>query len=362
MSSEFYSLTINKVERLTEDSISLDFKVPDHLKEVFTFHQGQHLTLKADINGQDIRRSYSICKGVASQALKIGIKAIKNGVFSNFANSKITSGMALEVMPPQGHFYSEISKDSNKRYLLIAVGSGITPMLSQMETILESELNAQITLLYGNKKTSLMMFRESLCFLKNKYMGRLNMFNFFTQEENDSLILNGRISAQKIIDLDQLKMIQIQDIDEVFVCGPETMTLEIANAFKSWGFDDSRIHYELFFSGATAKIAEKRQLERAEKYGVKTSKVYIKLAGRKVQMELEMGGNSILDAAIKNGADLPFSCKAGVCATCKAKLTSGKVEMDTNHSLSEQELSDGMVLACQAHPISKRVELDFDFS
>ncbi|PHS20424.1 MAG: ferredoxin [Kangiella sp.] len=362
MNTNFYPLKISKVEKLTKDAIAIDFFVPDELKEFFTYKQGQHLTLKADINGQDIRRSYSICKGVNSQTLRVGIKAIDDGVFSNFANKELEKGMVLDVMPPQGHFYSELSKESKKQYLLVAVGSGITPILSQIETILESEPNSQITLLYGNKRTPLMMFREDICFLKNQYLSRIKIFNFFTKEENDAIILNGRISAQKIIDLDQARMICIKEIEDVFVCGPEAMTLEIANAFSSWGLDDSNIHYELFFSGAAAEMAVKSQAERANKYGDKTSAVSVKVAGRKVLMDLEMGGENILEAAIENGADLPFSCKAGVCATCKAKVISGKVEMDMNHSLTEQEVDDGMILTCQAHPVSENVEIDFDFS
>ena len=362
MSTEFYPLTISNIEKLTKYSVAIDFDVPDKLKGRFKYRQGQHLTLKTDIGGHDIRRSYSICKGVDNNCLRVGVKVIEDGVFSNFANNELKKGMTLEVMPPQGHFYSELSKDSSKQYLLVAVGSGITPMLSQIETILEKEPNSQITLLYGNKRTPLMMFREHICFLKNQYMNRLKVFNFFTREENEAVILNGRISAQKIIDLDQVRMIRIKDIDEVFVCGPEAMTLEIADAFKSWNFDDSRIHYELFFSGAAAELAEKTQAERAEKYGSKTAKVSVKVAGRKVLMDLEMGGDSILDAAIENGADLPFSCKAGVCATCKAKVMKGKVEMDLNHSLTDQEIKDGMILTCQSHPVTDDVEIDFDFS
>jgi len=362
MSTDFYSLIISNIERLTKDSVVINFAVPEKLKEKFEYKQGQHLTLKADINGQDTRRSYSICNGVNSQTLRVGVKAIEDGVFSNYANRELKKGMTLEVMPPQGHFYSELSRESNKQYLLVAVGSGITPILSQMESILENEPNSHVTLLYGNKRTPLMMFREHICFLKNQYMERLKIFNFFTREENDAVILNGRISAQKIIDLDQARMICINETDDVFVCGPEAMTLEIANAFGSWGLEDSNIHYELFFSGAAAEMAEKTQADRAEKYGHKTSAVAVKIAGRKVLMDLEMGGDNILDAAIENGADLPFSCKAGVCATCKAKVISGKVEMDLNHSLTEQEIADGMVLTCQAHPVSDNVELDFDFS
>jgi len=362
MSTEFYPLTVNKVERLTSDSVAIDFALPLELKEKFKYTQGQHLTIKADIAGQDIRRSYSICRGVGEQSLQVGVKAIEDGIFSNYANNELKAGMTLEVMPPQGHFYSELSETAAKNYLLIAVGSGITPMLSHIESILSSEKNSTITLLYGNKRTPLMMFREKLSFIKNSNMERFHWLNFFTKEENDAEILNGRLSAQKLIDLDAAKLIDIKSYDDIFVCGPEQMTLEIASAFEFWDFDKSRIHYELFFSGSAEELAERNKAKRAKKYGQKLSHVSVKVAGRKTLLELEMGGDNILDAAMENGADLPFSCKGGVCATCKAKVIKGQVEMDMNHSLTEQEVADGMILTCQSHPVTEEVEIDFDFN
>ncbi len=362
MDTNFYPLVISNIERQTKDSVSLTFNVPDDLKDTFKYIQGQHLTLKADIDGQDIRRSYSICRGVDSQTLQVGIKAIEDGVFSNYANTELKAGMTLEVMPPQGHFYSELDETSDKNYLLVAVGSGITPILSHVETILATEKNATITLMYGNQRTPMMMFRERLCFLKNQYLDRLQWINFFTKEENDAELLNGRISAQKIIDLNNAGMISIASFNDVFVCGPEQMTLDIAKAFESWDFDPENVHYELFFSGESEEQAAAKQAKRAEKYGEKIANVSVKVAGRKTLLELEMGGDNILDAAMENGADLPFSCKGGVCATCKAKVIKGKVEMDMNHSLTEQEVEEGMILTCQAHPVSEDVEIDFDFS
>ena len=362
MSTDFYPLIISNVERLTKDAVAIDFDVPSELKEIFTYQQGQHLTVKVDINGEDIRRSYSICNGISKQSLRVGVKAIDEGVFSSFANKELKKGMTLEVMPPQGHFYTELSKDAEKNYCLIAVGSGITPMLSHIESILSIEPKSKITLLYGNKRTPLMMFREQLCFLKNQYLERFQWHNFFTKEENDAELLNGRISVQKIIDLDAAKMINIKSFNDVFMCGPEALTLQIAEAFEFWGFNKEQVHYELFFSGDAVKQADEKQAKRAEKYGSKMANLSVKVAGRKISLELEMGGENILDAAIENGADLPFSCKAGVCATCKAKVIKGKVEMDLNHSLTEQEVADGMILTCQAHPVTDDVEIDFDFS
>ncbi|MCW8876369.1 MAG: phenylacetate-CoA oxygenase/reductase subunit PaaK [Kangiellaceae bacterium] len=362
MSTEFHPLTISSVERLTKDAVAVSFDVPESLREEYQYIQGQHLTLKADIDGEDVRRSYSICHSAQSQKLTVGIKRIETGVFSNFANEKLEKGMTLEVMPPQGHFYTEVDGGNNKHYLMVAVGSGITPMLSHIETILEAEPNSIVTLIYGNKSTPLMMFREKLCFLKNKFITRLHWINLFTREENDAELFNGRISAQKLIDLHAAKMVDLDGVDEVFLCGPETMINEVNEFFKANNKPTENIHYELFFAGSAEESAHEKQAERVEKYGEKIAKVSVKVAGRKTLLDLAMGGDNILDAAMENGADLPFSCKGGVCATCKAKVVKGKVEMDMNHSLTPQEVEEGMILTCQSHPISDEVEVDFDLA
>ncbi|NQZ09275.1 MAG: 2Fe-2S iron-sulfur cluster binding domain-containing protein [Algicola sp.] len=361
MSTEFFPLTISKVERLTKDAVALSFALPDELKDQFSYIQGQHLTLKADIDGEDIRRSYSICSSVAEQQLQVGIKTINGGVFSNYANKALSKGMTLEVMPPQGHFYTELNENNEKHYLFIAVGSGITPNLSHIRSILATEPKAKVTLLYGNKSTPMMMFREKLNFIKNQYLVRYQQINLFTREENDAVLFNGRITAQKLIDLDKARVIEIKQFSDVFICGPEEMILDVEAAFKHWGFSEEQIHYELFFSGSAEKEMEASQARRAEEYGEKISIVSVKVGGRKTFIDLAMGGANVLDAAMENGADLPYSCKGGVCATCKAKVIKGKVEMDLNHSLTEQEVADGYILTCQAHPVSDEVEIDFDF-
>ena len=362
MNTEFYPAKISNVERLTKESIAVEFELSDDQKQFFSFKQGQHLTVRANIAGQEVRRSYSICNGVHSNKLQIGIKAITDGLFSNFANKELEKGMTLELMPPQGHFYCELSPDNQKHYFLIAAGSGITPMLSHIESILDIEPKSQVTLLYGNKKVPLMMFKDRLSFAKNKYMERFQWINCLTDQESDSEILNGRISPKKVLELHDNKLIDISVFNEIFICGPEEMTMSLAEAFKFWSFGSDQIHYELFFSGSAEQQAQKTQTQRAEKFGDQTASVSIKVAGRKTKFQLEKGGENILDAAMAEGADLPYSCKGGVCATCKAKVTKGEVEMDLNHSLTEQEVADGMILTCQSHPISDQVEVDFDFS
>ena len=360
MSTEFYPLTISAIDRLTKDAVAISFALPEALKEKFSYQQGQHLTLKTDIDGKDVRRSYSICKSVTEQSLQVAIKRIDQGIFSNFANDEFKVGMTIEVMPPQGHFYTELKKDNEKHYLFLAVGSGITPILSHIRSILALEPKAKVTLIYGNKSTPLMMFREKIAFIKNEHLSRFEWVNLFTQEEHEAPLFNGRISAQKLIDLDQARVIEISAFSDVFICGPEKMIVDVVDAFKCWQVSEDNLHYELFFSGSADSEMAKKKAERAVHYGEALSKVSVKVAGRKTFIELAMSGDNILDAAMDHGVDLPFSCKGGVCATCKAKVIKGKVEMDVNHSLTEEEVSDGMILTCQAHPVSSDVEIDFD--
>ncbi|NQZ83255.1 MAG: phenylacetate-CoA oxygenase/reductase subunit PaaK [Colwellia sp.] len=360
MSTEFYPLTISNVEQLTKDSVAVSFDVPDELAEQFTYIQGQHLTLKADIKGEDVRRSYSICRSVQEQRLQVGIKRIDGGLFSTFANEELKAGMTLEVMAPQGHFYTELSSSHEKHYLFIAVGSGITPVLAHIESILAAEPKSKTTLVYGNKATAFMMFRERISFIKNENIERFECVNLFTREENEAELFNGRLSAAKLVALHEAKVIELNTVSDVFICGPEEMINDVVDAFKFWKFSDEQIHYELFFSGSAEKEMAAKQALRSEQYGEKISNVSVKVAGRKIFMDLAMGGDNILDAAMEAGADLPYSCKGGVCATCKAKVVSGKVEMDLNHALTEKEVADGMILTCQAHPITERVEIDFD--
>ena len=360
MSTEFYPLTISAIERLTKDAVAVSFDLPEPLKEKFSYQQGQYLTLKADIDGEDVRRSYSICKSVTEQSLQVAIKRIEQGVFSNFANDQLNVGMTIEVMRPQGHFYTELKKDHEKHYLFLAVGSGITPILSHISSILALEPKSQVTLIYGNKSTPLMMFREKIGFIKNEQLVRFQWINLFTEEEHEAPLFNGRISGQKLIDLDQARVIEISAFSEVFICGPEKMIVEVVDAFKFWQISEDNLHYELFFSASAEPHLANKKAQRAAHYGTALSKVSVKVAARKTFIELAMNGNNILDAALDHGVDLPFSCKGGVCATCKAKVIKGKVEMDVNHSLTEEEVNAGMILTCQAHPVSSAVDIDFD--
>jgi len=358
----YYPLTIKHVEPETETAICITFDVPDDLHKTFKYQQGQFLTLRTKINGELISRSYSICTGVHEKQLQVAIKRIKGGKFSNYANDNLKVGDVIEVMPPQGSFSSVINSENAKNYMCIAVGSGITPILSIIKTVLHDEPKSSITLVYGNRRTSSMMFKETLGFIKNRYITRFNWINIMNQEDQGSDILNGRIDNDKGTLLHQRKLINILKTDEAFICGPESMVSEVSRGFRGVGFDKSRIHYELFTNSAddSKTILDKSQ-KRIDEFGEdKTSKVTVIADDRSLEFKLATVGENILDAGLHHGMDLPYACKAGVCSTCKAKLVKGKVDMDLNHGLEQHEIESGYVLTCQSHPISDEVVVDYD--
>ncbi|UAA37441.1 phenylacetate-CoA oxygenase/reductase subunit PaaK [Paraneptunicella aestuarii] len=360
--TQFYPLTIQKVEPETDSAICVSFQIPDQHKDTFRFIQGQFLTLKATINGEEIRRAYSICSGVNDDTLRVAIKRVNGGKFSNYANDTFKAGDVVEVMPPQGEFNTELSADNEKRYMCIAVGSGITPILSIVKSILDVEPNSEVTLIYGNQQTSSIMFREELNFLKNQYLTRFQWINVMSQEDQGSDLLYGRINNKRGYLLQKHKLIDIKNMDDVFICGPESMMSEVSRGFRIEGLREDQIHYELFSSSSEdAQQALAKAKERVKNYGEdKTSKITLTSDGRTISFELATVGENILDAGIDNGMVLPYSCKGGVCSTCKAKLVKGKVDMDITHGLEQHEIDDGYILTCQAHPVSDEVVVDFD--
>lgn len=358
----FHRLSISAVEPLTEDSVCLSFAVPEELKEHYQFNPGQYLTLKADIDGEEVVRAYSICTSPGKDALSVGIKRVEGGVFSNYANSHLKQGSGIDVMPPQGNFYVETQAATAKHYMCLAVGSGITPILSIVQSILADEPESRVTLIYGNRKSSSMMFRETLSFLKNAYLERFQWINIMSQEDQGADLLSGHIDNEKGYLLQKHGLIDIRSTDEAFICGPESMMAEVSRGFRAEGLDESQIHYELFASSAEdAEEALQKAKQRVEQYGEeKTSQVTLVADGRSVQFGLSTVGENILDAGMHHGLELPYACKAGVCSTCKARLVSGKVEMDIAHGLEPHEIEDGLILTCQAHPVSDEVTVDFD--
>lgn len=360
--THFYPLTIADVQPETDTAVCVTFKVPEAHQQKFSFVQGQFLTLKATVDGEEVRRSYSICSGVNDGHLRVGIKRVNEGLFSNFANDNFEVGDVVEVMPPQGNFGTALNVDNQKNYMCLAVGSGITPMLSIIKSVLSTEPKSQVTLIYGNRRSNSVMFKEELSFIKNRYLSRFQWINIMSQEDQGSELLNGRVDNKKGYMLQKHKLIDINNTDEAFICGPESMMSEVSHGFRLEGLKDSQIHYELFASSSEDSQArlEKAQ-QRVQEYGEeKTSKVTVKADGRAIQFNLAAVGENILDAGMNNGLELPYSCKAGVCSTCKCKLVEGQVDMDIAHGLEPHEVEAGFILSCQAHPISDEVVVDFD--
>ena len=355
--SHFHNLSIADRREETRDSVSIAFAIPAELRENYRFHQGQNLTLKADINGEEVRRSYSICSGVDDGELRVAIKRVVGGVFSNYANDQLHVGTSIEVMEPTGHFYIEIDPERQGNYLMVAAGSGITPILSQVKTILAQEPKSNITLLYGNRATGSTMFKDQLEDLKNAHMGRLNLIFIFSREQQDIDLYNGHIDAQKCQALFS-RWIDVQNLTAAFICGPQQMTETVSDELIKAGTPAERVHFELF----DTKVDGAKQAQRAEaaKRETHISEIEVIRDGHRRTFELAQNSQNLLDAGNEHGAELPFSCKAGVCSTCKCKVLEGEVEMDVSIGLEDYEVKAGYVLSCQSYPLTDRVVLDFD--
>ncbi|MEM7293558.1 MAG: FAD-binding oxidoreductase, partial [Pseudomonadota bacterium] len=267
-SSQFYALAISEVRPETDSAICVSFDVPPHLRENFRFIQGQFLTLKVIIDGEEVRRSYSICSNACDQQLRVGIKRVRNGAFSNYANDNFETGDTIDVMPPQGNFFTPLNPANEKNYMCIAAGSGITPVLSQIATILDTEPCSRVTLIYGNRRSTSVMFKEELCFLKNRYMTRLQWINIMDEEDQGSDLFNGIIDNKKGFALANARLIDIASTDEAFICGPEAMMSEVSRGFRLEGLTESNIHFELFAnSSADARAILQKTQQRIETYG-----------------------------------------------------------------------------------------------
>jgi len=359
MSVKFYPLKVKEVRSETADCVSVSLEVPEELKETFRFAPGQYLTFKKHMNDAELRRSYSICCSPGDNELRVAIKKVEQGKFSGFANGALKPGDVLDVMPPMGKFSPRKTEHIKKHYLAFAAGSGITPVMSIMRSVLESEVDADFTLIYGNRNRNTIIFREAIEGLKNKYMQRLSVYHILSREIMDVPLFNGRIDAGKIVDLSR-SLININKIDEVFICGPEEMLLSVRQQLTNLGMPAEKIHIELFSSPDQPKIKHEKWMKEHSKDAGAVSRVSVRLDGITFDMELAYNGDSILDAALKHGADLPYACKGGVCSTCRAKIIEGEVDMEVNYALEKDEVKNGFVLTCQSHPRTERVVIDFD--
>jgi len=360
LSKQFYPLKVKSLHKDTDTAVVVEFDVPAELADTFAFTQGQYLTLSQHINGEQVRRCYSICAGLDDEQLRIAIKLVEGGVFSTWANQQLKAGDSLDVMPARGEFFTPVDPGHSKHYLCICAGSGITPVLSIIKTVLAREPESTVTLLYGNQRTATMMFRHELAFLKNAYLQRFHWINIFSREPQEVDLLSGHLDNRKGGALNQ-RLINISGYHEFFLCGPEAMISEVSRGLRSEGIAEQNIHFELFAASAeNARQAIARHHARAQEYKGLVSEVSILSGGREYTFKLNTDGENILDAGLRNGVDLPFSCKGGVCATCKARLIEGEVDMDMNQALRPEEIEDGYILTCQSHPISEKIVVDFD--
>ncbi len=356
MSIHFHPLSIKKIQKETADCVSVAFDIPESIKELFQFKQGQSLTMRATINGEEVRRTYSICSSPLDKELRVAIKKVDGGLFSTFANEQLKKNDIVEVMQPIGKFYVELNPANKKNYLGIAAGSGITPLLSIIKTTLQTEPGSSFTLVYGNKSRSSIIFFEELEGLKNNYLQRFNFINILSRERTDAAINFGRIDTAKLNELE--KLIDYISFNEIFICGPEEMIFTAKDFLEKKGLDKKKIHFELFTTPGQKKstVHSPQSTDSGPK-----SKITVKLDGRSFDFDLSLTSDTtILDAALKQGADLPFACKGGVCCTCKARLLEGEVSMDVHWGLEDEEVEQGYILTCQSHPKTEKVVVDFD--
>ena len=350
---QFHALKVAEVKRETPEAVSIRFEVPADLAPLYAYRQGQHLTLKRDIDGQDVRRSYSICAGVEEQSLQVAVKKIPGGLFSSFANDTLKAGDVVEVMPPAGHFYTELDPSAARQYVAFAAGSGITPVMSILKTVLAAEPRSRFLLVYGNRMPGRVLFDEQLAELKNRYMERLEVLHVLSQGEADIPLLNGRIDAEKC-QIILKHMIDPQAIHAAFLCGPGEMIDTVEACLLAAGVDKRAIRHERFTAAGQPTGTPTRAPADST-----AARITIIIDQQPVSFEHD-GSKPILDAALDAGLNVPFACKGGVCCTCRAKVMEGEVDMAVNYNLEEEEVAAGYVLTCQSFPKSGKVVLNFD--
>lgn len=352
--AQFHDLDVIAVDKTIRDAVVVSLRPRD--PETFAFKPGQYLTFSRDFDGQEVRRSYSICVPPGEGYLQVGIKTVDGGAFSTWANSDLAPGSVMRAMPPQGRFFVDPDKTLHRRYLMFAGGSGITPVLSLIRTFLRDEPMADITLVYANRAVNTIMFREELEDLKNRHMGRLSIIHVLEHDSQDVELFTGRVDAEKCAQLFS-GLIDLSGIDYAFICGPEPMMVAIRDSLAGHGLPKDRIKYELFAGSQHGRAKRAAQISRdAHSVG---GEAVITLEGSTRTVHIPPG-ETILQAALDGGVEAPYACRGGVCSTCMAKVTEGEVEMIANHALEDYEVRAGYVLTCQSVPVSKRVVVNFD--
>ena len=356
MSLIFHPLRVRHVLPDTAEAVIVAFDVPEALREVFSFTQGQYLTLRTEVDGQDLRRSYSICAGVDDGELRVGVRKVQGGVFSNWINAHLRPGDVVNVMAPQGRFFVPIEPLARRHHVGIAGGSGVTPILSTMKTVLAREPLSRFTLIYGNRTLQSTMFKEEIEDLKNRYLTRLALHHVFSDEHTDAPLNMGVMNREKIGEF-LASVVPASTIDHAFVCGPFQMNDEAEAALLAAGVPEHRIHIERF--GVPQQLVG-AVIHEARPGDAETARITIIRDGLKREISFTRDQPSILDAASAAGLEVPFSCTSGVCGTCRAKLVEGQVRMERNFALDKNEVASGFVLTCQAHPLTPHVVLSFD--
>jgi ring-1,2-phenylacetyl-CoA epoxidase subunit PaaE len=359
MTPLFHSLRVRSIEPDTAEAVVVSFDVPPDLQTVFGFTQGQYLTLRKEIDGRDLRRSYSICAGIDDGELRVGVRKVRGGTFSNWINAALRPGDTVDVMAPQGRFFVPIEPDAARHHLGIAGGSGITPILSIMKTVLAREPRSRFTLLYGNRMLGSTMFKEELEDLKNRHLSRVVLHHVFSDEHTDAPINMGVLDRAKVREF-LATLVPAAGIDHAYVCGPFQMNDEAQAALLDAGLPDDRIHIERFGIAQQPDAQVGAVIHAAQPGDAEQARVVIIRDGLRREIEFRRDQPSILDAASAAGLEVPFSCTSGVCGTCRARLVEGEVRMERNFALDKQEVAAGFVLTCQAHPVTERVVLSFD--
>lgn len=355
--AKFFPLLISDIYKDTDECSVITLEVPEQLKREFQYKQGQHLTLRAMIGNQDVRRSYSLCSSPLERKWQVAVKKIDGGLFSTYANETLKKGDTIEVMPPHGTFYKDCTPSQKKNYIAFAAGSGITPILSIIKTHLASEPESTFKLFYLNRNVKSILFKEDIEALKNEYFNRFEIFYFLTKEHRDVPLMNGRFTSDKINTLTN-KIFDPKSIDECFICGPESMIFLIRDELETAGIAKEKIHYELFTAGNSTE--QQTHVKSVLDKKVEGTEVTIIDGGKEFHFTMSKQFDNILDGALAAGADLPFACKGGVCSTCRCKVLEGEAEMKVNYALDESELKRNFILSCQAVPTTSKLVVDFD--
>jgi ring-1,2-phenylacetyl-CoA epoxidase subunit PaaE len=354
--SVFHRLRVADVERLTDDAVAVNFDVPAELAEEYRFRAGQHVNVRAVSGaGDDVRRSYSICAPASSGRLRIAVKRIPDGAFSSYALETLAPGDELEVMTPAGRFTPHLDPAQARHYVTVAAGSGITPVLSIVASVLETEPGSRVTLLYGNRTSRTVMFLDEIADLKDRYPARFHVIHVLSREERESPLTSGRLDRARVAAILRT-LLPPETVDEWFLCGPYEMVTGARDVLLEHGVDRHHVHAELFHVGDTPPPPPPSGAAALEG----ASRVTVVLDGRRTTVDLPPDGPVVLDAVLGVRSDAPFACKGGVCGTCRAKVLVGSVRMDRNYALEDEEVERGYVLTCQSHPTAARVELDFD--